>query len=250
MITLRVATFNIRNGLGLDGLNIWPLRRHATASAIAALGADVIGLQEVYGFQRRWLARQLPGYRVEWSGRRDGRRGEACPVFLREKRATLIESSTRWFADEPTRPGARLPGASFPRLATICRVSVAGREVEVVNTHLDESVSENRVRSVEMLLEWLDASAPRIVMGDLNADPDDVTLMRLRASGLRPTLPPDAPGTNHDFTGRTDGRRIDHILVSEHFEVVTADVRTDRPGGRLPSDHWPVVAELKIGGAR
>lgn len=246
MSTLRVATFNIRNGLGLDGRNIWPLRRSATAAAISSLDADVIGLQEVFGFQRRWLAKRLPGYRVEWSGRRDGRRGEACPVFLRNRSTKLIESRTRWFAEEPSTPGARLPGASFPRLATICRLSVAGHGVDVVNTHLDEAVAENRVRSVEMLLDWLDGSGPRIVMGDLNAEPDDVALVRLQASGLRQALPTDAPGTNHDFTGRTDGRRIDHILVSEHFEVVTAEVRTDRPGGKLPSDHWPVVADLKL----
>lgn len=246
MTTFRVATFNVRNGLGLDGWNIWPLRKRATAAAIAALGADVIGLQEVYGFQRRWLAKRLPGFVAEWSGRRDGRRGEACPLFVRTDRVEIVSSSTRWFADDPDVPGGRLGGASFPRLATICRIKVGATVVQVANTHLDEAVSENRVRSVDLLIDWLDGSLPRIVLGDLNAEPDDVVLERLQSSGLRQALPPQAPGTNHDFTGRTDGRRIDHILVSDHFEVIDAAVHTHRPGGRLPSDHWPITADLAL----
>ena len=41
--TLRVASYNIRHGVGSDGRLDLP----RTAAAIAALGADVIGLQEV-----------------------------------------------------------------------------------------------------------------------------------------------------------------------------------------------------------
>ena len=246
MTRLRVATFNIRNGLGLDGWNIWPLRRRATADVIASLDADVVGLQEVYGFQRRWLTKRLPGYGIEWSGRRDGRKGESCPVFVRSARVAAMGATSRWFADDPDSPGGRLTGASFPRLATICRLGVGGVEIEVANTHLDEAVAENRLRSVELLLEWLDPSVPRVVVGDLNAEPDEAVLQRLYDAGLRQALPPSAAGTNHDFTGRTDGRRIDHILVSRDFEVERAEIVTARPFGRLPSDHWPVVADLRL----
>lgn len=246
MTTLRVATFNIRNGLGLDGWNIWPLRRRATADAIASLDADVVGLQEVYGFQRRFLVKRLGAYSAEWSGRRDGRKGEACPVLVRTARVSAVAARSRWFADEPDVPGGRLAGASFPRLATICRLRVDGVEIEVANTHLDEAVAENRLRSVMLLLDWLDPTVPRVVLGDLNAEPDDTVLQKMHDAGLHQALPAGAGGTNHDFTGRTDGRRIDHILVSDDFRVERAEIVTVRPGGRLPSDHWPVVADLRL----
>ena len=42
---LRVATFNVRNGIAFDGLDSWPLRRHTTAQAVAGLDADLIALQ-------------------------------------------------------------------------------------------------------------------------------------------------------------------------------------------------------------
>ena len=58
---LRVASFNVRSGLGRDGMNCWPLRAGACAAAIAGLEADLVGLQEVRLFQERGLARRLRG---------------------------------------------------------------------------------------------------------------------------------------------------------------------------------------------
>lgn len=245
-----VATFNIRNGRALDGFNSWPLRRRATARTIAALDADVVGLQEVFRFQRRYLLRRLDGYRAVGEGRRDGRHGEQCPILVREP-VRLTQHSTRWFGDEPDRPGSRLPGASFPRVATIarCRHTVSEIEFDVVNVHLDEHVLENRARSVALLSQWLGGVRPTVLVGDLNTTADDEEVMgALRDAGFSPV--PLEGGTNHDFTGRTDGPRFDHILTRDAggttWEVLSSSVVSERFGRRLPSDHWPAVARLRL----
>jgi endonuclease/exonuclease/phosphatase family metal-dependent hydrolase len=243
---LRVATFNIRNGRAFDGWNSWPFRRTATLEAIRSLDADVIGLQEAFGFQLRWLARRLPGYDVAGVGRSRRSRGEHCPVLVRSSRARVVEHSTRWFGPTPERPGTRLPGAAFPRIVTTAVLDVDGTTVHVVNTHLDARSPENRRAALTQVAAAVDPSRPTIVMGDLNAAPTDPELAPLLDAGLRPALGSGAGGTNHDFSGRTDGRRIDHIFVSDHVRVVHADVVVVRPGGRLPSDHWPVVAQLQL----
>lgn len=50
--------------------------------------------------------------------------------------------------------------------------------------------------------------------------------------------------TWHGFTGQ--GRaRIDYVLVSPSFEVVKGGVITDKPGGVLPADHFPIYADLR-----
>ena len=65
-------TFNIRNGRGVDGRNLWWLRRRATAAVVAGERPDIAGLQEVYRFQLRYLAKRLGGYDLVGVGRNDG----------------------------------------------------------------------------------------------------------------------------------------------------------------------------------
>lgn len=49
--------------------------------------------------------------------------------------------------------------------------------------------------------------------------------------------------TFHDLTGTPD-RRIDYVFV-RGFTPVSARVVTDQRDGRYPSDHFPVVVELR-----
>lgn len=244
---LVVVTFNIRNGLAPDGRNAWPLRRPATAEALRQLGADLVGLQEAYAFQLRYLLRALDGYNATGDGRSRRRRGERCAVLTRRARLRVVHTVTRWFGATPDRPGSRLPGAKRPRAATVVRLvdEESGVDLDVVNTHLDDRVAENRVASLRQLATWVAPSRPTIVMGDFNTTPHDAEAFSvLHRAGLRPALGDIAPGTAHQFRGGTSGPHLDHVLVSRHFEVVEASVAAGFDG-RLPSDHWPVRAVLR-----
>jgi endonuclease/exonuclease/phosphatase family metal-dependent hydrolase len=250
-LSMRVASFNIRTALAPDGRHAWPLRRRALLDAVVDLDADVIGLQEAVGFQLRWLLDRLEGYEVVSAGRRDGRqRGEACPVLVRRSALRIAEHRTRWFGDTPDRPGTKLQGAGFPRIVTTVHLQVPpdGRDDEIVvaNTHLDHQRAANRTRSATQLARWLEGKSPTIVLGDLNATPDEEVFSVLAGAGLHPAVPPDDQGTATGFGRRRTGPHIDHILVSDHWRVHGAEVRRARFGGRKPSDHWPVVATLHL----
>lgn len=52
-------------------------------------------------------------------------------------------------------------------------------------------------------------------------------------------------GTSHGFSG-VPQRRIDWILVSSDVEVVAAAIDRRTWGGRYPSDHFPVVVDLRL----
>lgn len=239
---IRFATFNIRTGRAFDFLNSWPLRRRSTGAAIEALDVDVLGLQEVYEFQRRYLARVLPGHRWVGLGRNTGDSGEHCSIAIADREIEIVATQTKWFGDTP---GGRLPRASAPRIVTLLRCRRGETVFDVANTHLDERHRENRATSVRQLVGWLDPSVPTVVMGDLNADPDDPVLRPLVDEGLH-RVQIDG-GTAHSFSGRVDGRQIDHIFVSSHWTVADAGVMHGVLGGRLPSDHWPVFATLRLG---
>ena len=257
---LRVASFNVRSLFGRDGLNSWPLRAGACAAAIAGLEADIVGLQEVRLLQERGLARRLPGYAGAGAGRDDGYgRGERCTVVYRPSRLTLDAWTVRWFSDTPTVPGTRSWGNPITRIVTLCRFTdkVTGDRLGVANAHWDGASASSRLRSAEALLAWLDPSLPWLVVGDLNATTGDPAVERLLAGGLRDPLAglgergPQA-ATHHAWDGSTDGTRIDFVLVDGLWDVLGARIDHTRPGGRLPSDHWPVVADvaLRTPGAR
>ncbi len=250
MTRIRVATFNIRNGLGFDGRNAWPLRRATTARTIAALEADVVALQEVHGFQQRYLERRLGDHHVVAAGRTDGAKGERCPVLVDASFGEVTDVRHVWFGSTPHLPGTKLPGATFPRLATIATVAIAPDQqpIAVTSTHFDEASAERRRVSAEQLVAALDPALPQVVMGDLNADPGSDVLAVLEDGGLSLVEPGGTTGTAHSFTGRTEGRRIDHILVSRHFSIVDGLVATARLGRPLASDHFPVLAILDLEG--
>jgi len=245
---VRVASFNIRNGRAFDGWNSWPLRRRSTLAAIRSLDADVIGLQEAYPSQRQWLAFRLRTHDVVGEFRDGGRRGEGTPLLLRRATVEHTDAWTRWFGGLR---GVRLPGASFPRIATSAVVTerATGGRARVTNLHLDEHSATNRRASVEELLTWLDEDddLAHVVLGDFNATVEDPIFELLAGHGLRHAVPRGSGGTAHGFTGRSSGRRIDHILVSSSIQVRGASVVTTT-GRRLPSDHWPVVAEITVPG--
>lgn len=241
---MRFVTFNIRYGLGHDGNDSWEFRRGSTAAAITALGADVLGLQEVLEFQRLDLDGRVPGLRWFGEGRAGGVSDEQCPVVLASPAVEMVSAQTRWFGRSPATTGMRLPGASAPRIATLCRLrSEDGVEFDVANTHLDEHISANRVASVRQLVEWLTPDRPTVVMGDFNAVPSDGALAALVEAGFR--LVPVDGGSAHGFTG-LGGTLIDHIFVSPHWTIIDAGVSRHRPGGRFPSDHWPVWADARL----
>jgi endonuclease/exonuclease/phosphatase family metal-dependent hydrolase len=242
---VRFATFNIRNGRGFDNLHSWPVRRRWTAAAIAGLRADVLGLQEVFEYQRRYLDRRLPGLRWFGEGRDGDGAGEQCPIAVTDPSFTVVSARTRWYGPESAAPGCRLPGASFPRIATIVRCRSAGLEFEVANTHLDERIAANRAGSVRQLVDWLDPAMPTVVLGDFNTVPSDtVVLGPLTDAGF--LLAPVTGGTSHGFTGAPNGAQIDHVFLSPHWTLEEFTVVRGFGRWRLPSDHWPVRVTARL----
>lgn len=62
------------------------------------------------------------------------------------------------------------------------------------------------------------------------------------------TLHPDARevGTFNDFKGTKTGDKIDYILVSQGVTTLAAEILRDHRDGRYPSDHFPVLAVVRL----
>ncbi|MFF1815917.1 endonuclease/exonuclease/phosphatase family protein [Kribbella sp. NPDC058245] len=245
---IRAATFNLRNSSAPDGDNAWPVRRNAAVAAIELLDADVVGLQEVLPDQLEYLRFRFPKYEIVGVGRDDGiDAGERSSVMVRTGDWRIERSETRWLSDDPGTPGSVGWDADLTRVATLVWLRHrSGTTIGVLNTHYDHAGEVAQLQSSRLVAKWTAGDLPWIVMGDLNATPDSPPLKALTDAGLRYAVPADAGGSWHNFTGAEDDDRIDHILVSPAWTVTEAAVSHFRPGGRLPSDHWPVMATLSL----
>lgn len=247
---MRIATYNIRTVRALDRASCWWRRRHRLAEVIRSIDADLWGMQEAWRNQINWLRRTTLSNGWAHLGDGRGRRGgnEACPLWIRTDHLTVVDAATRWYGATPDRPGTRLAGAGFPRVATIVELARldTGDTFVVANTHLDDRSAHRRRVSLEQLAYWLRTEhpdRPTIVMGDLNCTLDEPPIQPLLELGLRPVLSPRDGPTSNGFGREEHQRQIDHIFASPRWNLTQATIRREADH---PSDHWPVIAELQL----
>lgn len=242
-----MASFNIRTSRGRDGRNRWWRRRESCLAAIRGLSADIVGLQEVRPTQLADLERAFPDARIVGAGRDRGGGGEHASVLVRNQAWTVESNETRWLSPTPDRPGSRGWDAGLTRVVTLARLRSGTTRLGVANAHFDQGPL-SRQQSAMLIVDWLarEADRPWIVLGDLNSIPNSRPLRVFTGAGYVDPFPADAGGTEHAFTGATDRKRIDYVLAGPGVSVIDARISYHCPYGRLPSDHWPVVADILV----
>lgn len=263
---LTVMTFNIRYGTAQDGDNHWTARREMLFDLVRAQNADIIGVQEALDSQIREITVAAPGYAVVGVGRDDAlAKGEHSAILFKTGRLRVAESGTFWFSDTPEVPGSKTWGNSITRICTWARfIDRDGRAFWHFNLHLDHQSQPSRERSTDLLRRRIDARAfprePVVVTGDFNVGESNPALRALVApprseSASAPfvdtfrVLHPDerVVGTFTAFEfGQVNGDKIDYILVQPGTEVLTADIIRTSRNKRYPSDHFPVVARVRL----
>jgi endonuclease/exonuclease/phosphatase family metal-dependent hydrolase len=139
---------------------------------------------------------------------------------------------------------------SYGRSAALIKITVIGRPVHFVSTHLDHKSSSKRLTQVRELKSWLTQFAEqRIVAGDFNWYPGTPEINEMAStyydgwavakSKGKATSAPSNPN------GNTRNNRIDYVFYSKGasaLSLVSAQT-TDRIS---LSDHRAVLAVLKV----
>jgi endonuclease/exonuclease/phosphatase family metal-dependent hydrolase len=255
---LRVMSFNVRVNTASDAENDWPHRRELVPATIRFHQADVVGVQEAYRGMIEDMQQRLPGYGWYGVGTSDGRdEGAFNPVFWRESRLELINSETFWLSPTPDMPSTGWD-AAFPRTAThvVLRERRSGIELHVFNTHLDHEGAQARLESARLLdrqIGKLPDNARVVLLGDFNCTDDSPPLEAITEAG-RVRDARDVSATPHygptgSFTGfagpQYTGPLLDHVFV-RGLAVQQHGILPDHFDGRLPSDHFPVLAEILL----
>ena len=264
----RVMTFNIRLPVPDDGINYWDNRRPLVASTIRYHEADMIGVQEAFRRQLDEMTTDMPEY--AWVGvcRADGSLqptpdGEFSAILYRRDRFELLDGQTFWLSSTPDVAGSKGWDAALPRIATWAKFKdkKTGKKFFCFNTHFDHIGVQARMESAKLLLSKMKAiagDAPVILTGDFNSiesdtpyqlitgvDSDYKMTDALYASALPHHGPMGSFSGNFMLPG-VGTNRIDFIFTRAHITVLKHAILSDSWDGRLPSDHLPVLAELRI----
>lgn len=254
---LRAATFNVRYATATDGENAWDERRDLVASLLRYHRPDVVGLQEVLPDQRRFIEAELDAYEWVGRGRLEDGDGEHVLVGYRPDVLDVADHGTFWLSETPSIPGSESWNTSHPRTATWAEFEWRGGTFLFCATHLDHRSDEARAEGAILLGEHLDDLSdgrPTVLVGDFNCQPgspayeyvtDAETGLALVDAMETATHGHHGPTeTFHEFTGDAD-ERIDYVFVTPGVDVYQHAVIADRTDERYPSDHFPVVADVR-----
>lgn len=283
-IDFKIMSFNIRfSHGGLDEAkteNNWTdakfPRRERVLRVIRDYNPDVLGVQEARDLQIVDLREVMPDYEFYGLGRDDGKKGgEYAGIFYRKDRFERLKEGSFWLSTTPEKPGTTFYTApnAVPRMASwlILRDKPSGQEFIVLNTHWDHISDEARRKSATLIrsrLEELSDQLPAIVMGDLNVPEDAPATKALIGASSKPSPSGRGQGegggilidsyrklnpkrtteeaTYNNWQGTTAGSRIDFILHSQQFAPTAAEIVRTNYDGRLPSDHYPITATLRL----
>ncbi|MFX0102285.1 MAG: endonuclease/exonuclease/phosphatase family protein [Candidatus Hodarchaeota archaeon] len=254
--TLRIMTYNIRNGnmIEANSADDWVNRGPLLAGYVDSISPDILCVQEAQLSQLEYLKQQLASRNYEYTGfgRLDGIHGdEHTAIFFDNDEFTFIDGDTFWLSAFPDIPSSTWLNI-FIRICTwvVLKNNTDQTQFCVFNTHLDfiEPFFSNAAKLIKNRIVQHSGDLPVFLTGDFNLhnDTDAFNLLReysdkkLVDSYTGPVRASSCFNFVVDPSDTSD--RIDFILVSPGITVNTIDIPHDtRPNGRTYSDHYPVI---------
>lgn len=239
---MKVMTFNIQHARNfLTGKVDYPLM----AKTITDLGADICGLNEVYGvgckppydgqdgriaaeLGENWNHRFAEAIKLEPGPYGNGL---LTPYPILETEVVLLKS-----------PPKTHPGYYEDRCILKALIDTPEGKIHFMTCHFGLQPEEEAL-AAEVICKVLDEDKkndlPTVLMGDFNVTPDNPVLDPIRER----LVDTDAfcEGPHLSFPTDKPNMKIDYIFVSKHFKVTSCVVPAV-----VAADHLPVVAEITL----
>lgn len=254
---INIITYNIRMNTAGDGENAWPLRKEKITGLLKFHQADIFNVQEALPEQMDDLTTLMPEFDHVGIGRDDGKRaGEHMAIFFKKSRFEKLDDGMFWLSETPDKPGFGWDAACNRTCTWIkLRDKITKKSFLVLDTHLDHRGMKAREEGVKLILsripELNKENLPLIFTGDFNlvkeSAPVQDVLKVLNDAHDKSLTPPYGPeGTSGGFAVRGKSRVIDFIFINQKVTVLRHGVLSDSFNMFYPSDHLPVLAEVRL----
>lgn len=263
-MNMTVMTFNLRYHTPDDGESAWPHRVNSVAQMIRDHNPLIVGTQEGYYPMLSDLQERVPEYAWVGYGRMGEHENEHCAVFYKTAELEVQHQGQFWLSETPLVPSSKGWDSHLPRICTWVSFlhKASSKPFIVYNTHLDHMGEQARKLGAALIWDTLHSQhiefgLPVIVMGDMNSHPGDWPIRFLRGEvehmGKQTWLKDAYTAlsgpiglTAHSFEGGEEGEPIDYIFVSPEIEVATTMVDRRQLQGVYPSDHYPIISQLRL----
>ena len=250
-----VMSFNILCA-GKDEL-VWKKRIPLVVRAIRKADPDTFGVQEAHIGWMRALKGAFPDYTAVGVGRDNGKnKGEFSAVFFKKEKYKLLDAGNFWLSETPDRPGKGWDAVCI-RICSYAKLQdkKTGQIFVHMNTHLDHVGTIAMQNGAELIGErasQFDKDIPVILTGDFNVTPDSAPCQAIRNCGFTDARDvaahTDKAYTFHAYQPDNPilHSEIDYIFVKGNVTVRELKVIRKKIDGYFPSDHFPVVADIRF----
>lgn len=256
---LRLATYNIRTLCDKPPYD-WDARCPRIKEVIRRHDLRLLGLQEANRRQIEDLCKDgLFAYTGE--GRMDPPgygEGEFSCILYRKDSFSVLESKTFWLSETPEVPASKSWNTSLARICTMAKIKdlCTGRVFMLFNTHLDhrsDLAKQNGLKLILTKIAQVPDGIPCFLTGDFNMTPDAEPIDCVRKTMFYTNDVSETPVAGPEFTynaydppNTPTKHQIDYIFMKTKHKVLSVNVFDDLVDGFLPSDHYPVVADIVL----
>lgn len=232
--TFKVMSFNIRQNSEEDPYTLEE-RKESIRDAILNNGPDIFGLQENHPKSEDetfkimdWLDPEMKdaGYLSSYMTTKI--------IYYKSSRFT---KQSQGFFYIGTTQGARW---------MILYDNVTDKEYFVLNTHWYYASQATRIANANALVDSIPARAgsrPKIIFGDLNAEPGTTEIGILRDAFDLVCTHNETGNTFHGWDATGD-KKLDWVFISRDLAYTASSIISTQYDGKWPSDHWPIMATI------
>ena len=246
--TLKVLHWNIHYGIGTNGA--YGIDKHV--DWIVRINPDIVSLNEVEKFVSGHGNENQPAL---FASKLQARTGRPWYYHFAQRYGnwTANGGGNLILSRFPIDATSQL-AMSYGRSAALATITVDGRTINFISTHLASESSGYRSTQIQQLLPWARSFAEqRVIAGDFNAGLVNVPYMENEYDDG--WMAADAIGAAQDFVGNsrwgaTHNYKIDFIFESEGAQALTVQSArvfdTRDANGVSPSDHKPLLVTYSV----
>lgn len=252
---MKIMSFNVLC-YGRDK-NFWLGRIPLVVRTIRKADPDTFGVQEAHIGWMNALTGAFPDYGYVGVGRDDGKKkGEFSAVFYKKDKFEVLDKGSFWLSETPEKPGKGWDAACI-RICSWAKLKEieTGKEFVHLNTHLDHIGPVAMQKGAELVASRgteIAGGNPAFFTGDFNVTPDSKPCKAVLACGFSDCRDiaeiTDKGRTFHGFNEKDPeaGSVIDYVFCKGSVRVKSFEVIRKHIDRQVPSDHYPVVAEVEF----